>query len=83
MIFHSDPEHRKQMKKYGGGNWDGGYRDYGVLKYSMRSVDQFMPWIRDIILVTNGQVPTWADPQAPGLGFFLRYYLLQIQDLEL
>lgn len=62
----SDPEHRKEIKKYGGGNWEGGYRDYGVLKFSMRSVDLFMPWVRDIILVTNGQVPTWADPKAPG-----------------
>ncbi|KAH3757246.1 sugar phosphotransferase [Pelomyxa schiedti] len=61
----SDPEHTKLRKQYGS-NWDGGYREYGVLKYSMRSIDKFMPWVRDIILVTNGQIPTWADPNAPG-----------------
>ncbi|KAH3732348.1 Stealth protein CR1, conserved region 1 [Pelomyxa schiedti] len=61
----SDPAHKKSKESFGGA-WDGGYRDYGVLKYSMRSVEKFMPWIRNIILVTNGQVPTWANPNAPG-----------------
>ena len=62
----SDPAHRREMLRHGYG-WDGGYRDYGVLKYSARSVAEFMPWVRNIVLVTNGQVPDWVDPAAPRL----------------
>ena len=63
----SDPAHRAEMRRHGGGGWDGGYRDYGVIKYSARSVAKFMPWVRNIVLVTNGQVPDWVDPAAPRL----------------
>ena len=62
----SDPEHRAKMKEYGY-KWDGGYRDYGTLRYALRSVDQFMPWARNIIIVTNGQVPSWLNTSAPRL----------------
>ena len=61
----SDPEHKREMRKYGGGGWDGGYRDYGVIKYSARSVAKFMPWVRNIVLVTNGQVPNWVNTSSP------------------
>lgn len=57
----SDPVHKETLKKYGGGGWDGGYRDYGVIRYSIRSVEKFMPWVRNIVIVTNGQVPGWAN----------------------
>ena len=29
------------------------------LKYSLRSVDKYMPWIRHIFIVTNNQIPKW------------------------
>ncbi len=35
------------------------YRDFGTLKYVLRSIDKFAPWVRNIFLVTNGQVPQW------------------------
>ncbi|KAH3767247.1 sugar phosphotransferase [Pelomyxa schiedti] len=60
----SDPAHSALLKKYNK-KWDGGYREYGVLKYSIRSIEKFMPWARNIIIVTNGQVPTWANLSAP------------------
>ena len=62
----SDPMQKELLNQY---NifWDGGYREYGVLKYSARSVAEFMPWIRNIIIVTNGQVPTWANLSSPRL----------------
>ena len=63
----SDPQHKEAMRKYGGGGWDGGYRDYGVIRYSARSVAKFMPWVRNIIIVTNGQVPNWVDTSSPRL----------------
>ena len=31
----------------------------------MRSVDKYMPWIRTIYVVTNGQVPSWLDLKNP------------------
>ena len=62
----SDPAHRRARARYGLG-WDGGYRDYGVLRYSARSVAAFMPWVRNIVLVTDGQVPDWVNASAPRL----------------
>lgn len=37
------------------------YRDFGTLKYLLRSIDKFAPWVRNIFLVTNGQVPDWLS----------------------
>lgn len=37
------------------------YRDYGLLRYSMRSVERFAPWVRNVILVTNGALPYWLN----------------------
>lgn len=62
----TDPEHKALLKKYGK-SWDGGYREYGVLKYSIRTVEKYMPWARNIVIVTNGQVPTWANTSSPRL----------------
>lgn len=41
------------------------YNDWGTLKYSLRSVEQYAPWIRNIHLVTNGQVPYWMALDNP------------------
>ncbi|KAH3764412.1 sugar phosphotransferase [Pelomyxa schiedti] len=60
----SDPAHQASLKLFNR-KWDAGFREYGVLKYSMRSVEKFMPWARDIVLVTNGQVPSWVNLSAP------------------
>ena len=35
------------------------FHDFEQLKYSIRSVEQFAPWYRHIIIVTNGQLPNW------------------------
>ncbi|MEV5885764.1 stealth family protein [Streptomyces sp. NPDC052020] len=37
------------------------------LRYSLRSLHQYAPWVRTIHLVTAGQVPAWLDTDAPGL----------------
>jgi len=41
------------------------YRDNDELLYSMRSVFKYAPWVRNIILVTNGQVPSWLNLDHP------------------
>lgn len=43
------------------------YRDvYNMLKYSLRSIEKFAPWIRHIYLVTaRPQVPDWVNTNHP------------------
>ena len=33
--------------------------DFNQLKYSLRSIEMFAPWIRKIFIVTSGQIPNW------------------------
>ena len=35
------------------------YVQYDELKYALRSVDLYAPWVRHIFIVTNGQRPSW------------------------
>lgn len=37
------------------------------LRYALRSLHLFAPWVRRIHLVTAGQVPSWLDPEHPGV----------------
>ncbi|MFF2961789.1 stealth family protein [Streptomyces sp. NPDC057963] len=37
------------------------------LRYSLRSLHQFAPWLRTIYLVTDGQVPAWLNSDHPGV----------------
>ncbi|MFD4372236.1 stealth family protein [Streptomyces sp. NPDC058486] len=37
------------------------------LRYSLRSIHQYAPWVRNVFLVTAGQVPGWLDQDHPGL----------------
>jgi len=41
------------------------YRNRNELQYSMRSLEQYMPWVRNIYLVTDGQVPDWLNTDHP------------------
>lgn len=42
-------------------NCDGRYADNDELKYSLRSIEKYAPWIRRIFIVTDNQVPVWLD----------------------
>ncbi|PZG23454.1 sugar phosphotransferase [Micromonospora craterilacus] len=37
------------------------------LRYSLRSLHLFAPWVRHVYLVTDDQVPPWLEQSAPGL----------------
>ncbi|MEV2241152.1 stealth family protein [Micromonospora sp. NPDC049891] len=37
------------------------------LRYSLRSLHLFAPWVRNVYLVTDDQVPPWLDPSVPGI----------------
>ena len=44
------------------------FRDHAELKYSLRSIWQFAPWLRHIFIVTCGQRPLWLTPH-PKISF--------------
>ncbi|MCZ7420138.1 stealth family protein [Verrucosispora sp. WMMA2121] len=37
------------------------------LRYSLRSLHLFAPWVRNIYLVTDDQVPPWLEQSVPGI----------------
>jgi hypothetical protein len=37
------------------------FRDNEELRYSLRSLETYAPWIRRVYIITNGQVPWWLD----------------------
>lgn len=43
------------------------YRDWGLLPYWFRAVEQFAPWVRKIHFVTWGHVPEFLNLDAPKL----------------
>lgn len=60
----SDPDLIRQMSFYQQNTTKisaNRYIDYGGLKYSLRSVEKYANWVRNIYIVTNGQVPNWLN----------------------
>ncbi|GAA0373402.1 stealth family protein [Micromonospora gifhornensis] len=37
------------------------------LRYSLRSLHLYAPWVRDVYVVTDDQVPPWLEETAPGI----------------
>ncbi len=48
-----------------GVNCEGRYADNDELKYSLRSVELYAPWIHKIFIVTDEQTPRWLDTSNP------------------
>ncbi|MGW0084049.1 stealth family protein [Streptomyces sp. NPDC003393] len=46
---------------------DARYTSRDELRYSLRSIHQYAPWVHNIYLVTAGQVPRWLNTEYPGL----------------
>ena len=46
-------------------NTVGRYQDNGELRYSLRSVEKHIPWIRKIFIVTDDQIPPFVDVNHP------------------
>ena len=68
----SDPKWLARKNKFVGieytqdeTNCEGRYRDNDELKYSLRSVEKYLPWIRKIFIVTDNQTPDWMDLSHP------------------
>jgi hypothetical protein len=43
------------------------FADHGELRYSLRSLEQFLPWVRNVHVVTAGQRPAWFVDDHPRL----------------
>lgn len=41
------------------------FADNQELRYSLRSVEKYAPWVRMIFIVTNGQIPSWLNLDNP------------------
>lgn len=46
-------------------NCKGRYANNDELKYSLRSIEKYAPWIRRIFIVTDNQIPEWIDTSNP------------------
>nr|XP_031827521.1 N-acetylglucosamine-1-phosphotransferase subunits alpha/beta isoform X2 [Nomia melanderi] len=44
------------------GQW---FSDKDELRYSLRSLEMYAPWVRHVYIVTNGQIPSWLDMDNP------------------
>lgn len=45
--------------------YNGRSSDHDELRYSLRSVEQFAPWVHHIYIVTDNQIPDWLDVNHP------------------
>ena len=65
----NDPEWQKEYKKYRPDTvFDAKrYRDWGLLRYWFRGVEQFAPWVNKVFFVTCGQLPEWLNLEHPKL----------------
>lgn len=57
------------------------FRDREELRYSLRSVARYAPWVRHIFLVTAGQRPRWLADETPGLTMVDHREIFPEQDL--
>lgn len=65
-----DPVWQAEKVKYSGKHIDDSnslnrYRDWGLMQYWFRAVDQFVPWVRKIHFVTCGHLPSFLNLDAP------------------
>ena len=68
----SDPAWLEEKRKYSppaakDSNSVNRYRDWGLLPYIFRAIDEFMPWVRKMHFVTWGHVPAFLNLGAPKL----------------
>ena len=66
----NNPNHKAKRRRYIGdeqsrsqkmylSNSDARFNDYDTLKYSIRSIFKYAPWVRNIYIVTDDQIPKW------------------------
>lgn len=72
----SDPEWQERKARRLGsasspahieGQMEQRYRHFDELRYSLRSLERFAPWVRNVYLVTDQQSPAWLDESGTNL----------------
>lgn len=68
----NDPKWIEKKEKFTGRladhseeNNKGRYINNDELKFSLRSVEQYLPWIRRVYIVTDDQCPVWLQKDHP------------------
>src|SRR5690606_16244627 len=69
----SDPKWQRERAKYCGAisrhsersNHPERFRNRDELRYSLRSIEMYAPFIRQVFIVTSGQVPEWLRTEHP------------------
>ncbi|XP_053658202.1 N-acetylglucosamine-1-phosphotransferase subunits alpha/beta [Anopheles marshallii] len=61
----SDPQFLEELDRYSATRDNARFDDKNELRYSLRSLEKFAPWIRNVYIVTNGQVPCWLNLENP------------------
>lgn len=72
-VHGQDPAHREKrnhwLREYGldpvVSNPDVRYVEVEELRYSLRTVELFLPWVRRVFIVTDDQTPEWLDLSHP------------------
>lgn len=62
-------------------NCEGRYTDNDELKYNLRAIEMYAPWIRKIFIVTDNQVPKWLDCSNPKVCIVNQNDILPTQSL--
>lgn len=62
-------------------SFNGRYVNNDELKYSLRSVERYAPWIRKIFIVTDNQKPKWLDISNPKIQIIDQNNLLPQKSL--
>ncbi|XP_058130379.1 N-acetylglucosamine-1-phosphotransferase subunits alpha/beta [Anopheles ziemanni] len=57
----SDPRFLDDLALYSATRDKARYDDKNELRYSLRSLEKYAPWVRNVYIVTNGQVPCWLN----------------------
>jgi len=60
---------------------DNRFRDSGELRFSLRSIEKFAPWVRKIHIVTNGQVPAWLNTGCERISLVTHKQIFSSPDL--
>ncbi len=69
----SDPDWQERKARYSNSSLsqhasaENRFRDIEELRYSLRSLEQFAPFVRKVFLVTEGHLPKWLNREHPRL----------------
>lgn len=60
---------------------DSRFESRDELKYSLRSIALYAPWVRNIYIVTDAQRPSWLDTENPRIKIVDHKEIMQPEDL--